>query len=176
MDVAELGDAQALELLRQPAKRQIDLMNVIIVPTNEKSVGACAKRDRSGERTGSLKKSTAIEANVILRSVRAWQSAWSIARAVKPKSSSPNDQTGDPNQADAHPGEECCSNPQADHADRSGKPPDQVPSAPKKRGQQGCDYKPDPDRHQSPQSAAKNSQWNAGGESPEALKPIGLRP
>jgi hypothetical protein len=65
VDVAKLGDAQAIELLRQSADRQIDLMHAIIVPADEKSIGAYSEGNRSGERGGGLDESAAVEADFI---------------------------------------------------------------------------------------------------------------
>jgi hypothetical protein len=65
VDVAKLGDAQAIELLRQSADRQIDLMHAIIVPADEKAVSAYSEGNRSGERGGGLYESAAVQANFI---------------------------------------------------------------------------------------------------------------
>src|SRR5580765_7014744 len=54
--VAELGDAQAIELSRQSADRQVDVMDAIVVPADEKTIGACSEGDRSRKRGGGLDK------------------------------------------------------------------------------------------------------------------------
>ena len=48
VDVAELGNAQSIERLRKSADWQIDLMDAVIVPADEKAVGAYSKWNRSG--------------------------------------------------------------------------------------------------------------------------------
>src|SRR5260370_22937572 len=52
VNVAELRDAQAIELSRQSADRQFDRMNTIIVPADEKAVGSRSERKRSRQCAG----------------------------------------------------------------------------------------------------------------------------
>src|SRR4029077_10973701 len=68
VNVAKLGDAQAIELRRQSADRQIDLMHVIIVPADEKSISASSEGDGSGDRGGGLDESAAVEADFVVLS------------------------------------------------------------------------------------------------------------
>src|SRR5260370_35599439 len=54
VNVAELRDAQAIELSRQSADRQFDRMNTIIVPADEKALAIPPESKRSRQAAGPL--------------------------------------------------------------------------------------------------------------------------